>query len=321
MRMIATIFLSLMISGAAMAATPCAPRKAVVPALERLQTAMASDRFVTYNPTGLKIIDGNVTIASPESIRADLKVLRPHFDALITYSARDGNEHVADIAAELGFKALIIGLWTPADTEEIRNAIAMARKHPKLVVGLSLGNEIILGERGTWENMSAYVALVRSRIPELPITITEPFAQFMDSDASDFLHSADFLLVNAHPIFEKWFATAGPANWAEFVVKITGDLADKFCGPILIKETGLPTGPLNSGFDAEKQAAFWRELERQMPPTRQHAFAYFAAFDAPWRVSDFNPMGGHHPEEAFWGLFTEDRQPKPVVAGLPKLKD
>lgn len=321
MRMLVTIVLSLMISGAAMAATPCEPRKAVAPGLARLQDAMTNNRFIAYNPTGLKVIDGTVTVATPESIRADLKALRPHFDALITYSARDGNEHVADIAAELGFKALIIGLWTPADTDEIRNAIAMARKHPKLVVGMSLGNEIILGERGTWDNMRSYVALLRGRIPEVPLTITEPFAQFMSKDAAGFLLSTDFLLVNAHPIFEKWFATAGPTNWADFVVKVTSDLAYEFCGPIIIKETGLPTGPLNSGFDAEKQAAFWRELERQLPPTRHHAFAYFAAFDAPWRVSDFNPMGGHHPEEAFWGLYTEDRQPKPVIEGLPKLKN
>ena len=92
MRMIATIILSLMMSGAAMAATPCEPRKAVAPGLARLQTAMTNNRFIAYNPTGLKVIDGNVTVATPESIRADLKVLRPHFDALITYSARDGNE-------------------------------------------------------------------------------------------------------------------------------------------------------------------------------------------------------------------------------------
>ncbi len=320
MRIIIAVLAAVLMSTAAQAADTCVTHKAAGPTLTRLQTAMAQDRFVSYNPTDLKVIDGTITKASKASVRADLTALRPYFDALITYSARDGNEYVADIAAELGYKAVIIGLWTPADPEEVRNAIAMAKAHPKLVVGLSLGNEIILGKRGTWAQLQAYLTLMRARLPTMPLTVSEPFAQFLESDSSDVRDSLDFMLVNIHPIFEPWFATAGPVNWADFVVKVTAKLANAYCGPIVIKETGVPSGPLKLGFEPAKQTGFWRELEKQMPPTRAHAFSYFAAFDAPWRVSDFNPMGGNHPEEAYWGLFTEARSPKPVLQGLSKLK-
>lgn len=320
MRIILAIIISLIVSNAAFAAEPCAQRKAVAPALARLEVAMATARFVTYNPTGLKVIDGNITPASAESIRADLVALRPYFDGLITYSARDGNEHVADIAQELGYKAVVIGLWTPADPEEVRNAIRAVKAHPKLVVGISLGNEIVFGKRGTWANLQSYLSLMRSRIPDVPLTVAEPFAQFLEGDADDVRDQLDFMLVNIHPIFEKWFATAGPDNWADFVVKVTDKLSGAYCGPILIKETGLPTGPLNMGYDAEKQAAFWRALEAQFKPSHARAFSYFSAFDAPWRTGDFNPVAGVHPEEAFWGLFTESRAPKPAVQGLKKLK-
>jgi hypothetical protein len=47
------------------------------------------------------------------------------------------------------------------------------------------------------------------------------------------------------------------------------------------------------------------------------AFAYFAAFDAPWRVND---EPGHQPEEAHWGLYDELRRAKPVIATIPELK-
>lgn len=321
MRIILSILFLCFFSTSVFATSHCEPRRAVAPALARLETALASNRFVTYNPTSLTVVDGAITSANAASIRADLKVLRPDFDALITYSARDGNELVADIAAELGFKALIIGLWSPADSEEMKNAIAMARAHPKLVVGFSLGNEIVLGERGTWDELRQYVALMRARMPSMPLTFGEPFAQFLDEEAYGTVLSMDFMAVNIHPIFEPWFAEAGPFNWAEFVLKVTDKLKDRFCGPILVKETGLPSGPISRGFDAEKQAAFWRELEKQMPPTKKRAFAYFSAFDAPWRVSDFNPMGTNHPEEAFWGLYDETRKPKPAADGLPKLKN
>ncbi|MCE9649772.1 MAG: hypothetical protein K8R18_09130 [Parvibaculum sp.] len=319
MRILFAILLSLFATSA-FAAEPCAPRKPVAPALSRLEAAMATARFVTYNPTGLKVIDGNITPASADSVRADLVALRPYFDGLITYSARDGNEHVADIAQELGYKAVVIGLWTPADPEEVRNAIRAVKAHPKLVVGISLGNEIVFGKRGTWANLQSYLALMRSRIPDVPLTVTEPFAQFLESDAGDVRDQLDFMLVNIHPIFEKWFATAGPENWADFVVKVTDKLAGEYCGPILVKETGLPTGPVNMGYDAEKQAAFWRALETQFKPSRARAFSYFSAFDASWRTGDFNPVAGVHSEEAFWGLFTEDRAPKPAIQGLKKLK-
>lgn len=321
MRIILSILFLCFLSNPVLAASRCEPRKAVAPTLARLETALATNRFVTYNPTSLTVVDGVIASANAASIRADLEVLRRQFDALFIYSARDGNELVADIAAELGFKALIIGLWSPSDSVEIKNAIIMARAHPKLVVGFSLGNEIVLGKRGTWEELRQYVALMRARAPNIPLTVGEPFAQFLDDEALGTVLSMDFMAVNIHPIFEPWFAEAGPFNWAEFVVKVTDKLKDRFCGPILVKETGLPSGPLNRGFDAEKQAAFWRELEKQMPPTKKLAFAYFSAFDAPWRVSDFNPMGANHPEEAFWGLYDETRKPKPAANGLPKLKN
>ena len=194
----------------------------------------------------------------------------------------------------------------------------MAKAHPKLVVGISLGNEIVLANRGKWKNMGSYVAQMRVRLPNMPLTVTEPFAQFLEDDARQTLPSLDFMLVNIHPIFEDWFQSAPPANWADFVVKVTDKLAAKFCGPILVKETGVPTGPADLGFTPDKQAAFWRELEKQMPATKSRAFGYFAAFDAPWRVFDFNPVGGHRPEEAFWGFMTEKREPKPALTGLSK---
>jgi len=321
MRILVSLILSCFIAGSAFAAEPCVTHKAADPRLMRLEDAMAHDRFITYNPSELKIIDGMITPASKASIRADLKKLRSHFDGIITYSARDGNEYVADVAAELGYKALIIGLWTPSDPEEIRNALKMVKAHPKLVVGMSLGNELILGKRSTWKQLGQYLTLMRARLPDMPLTVTEPFAQFLDDDSSDVRDSLDFLLVNVHPIFESWFHTAGPDNWADFVVKVTGKLADAYCGPVIVKETGVPSGPTEKGFTPEKQAAFWKALQARMKPSKSATYAWFSAFDAPWRLSDFNPMGYNHPEEAYWGLYTDTGAPKPVVDVIPQIKN
>lgn len=314
-----SILLLSLIATSAFAAEPCAPYPKAAPRLALLETAMASHRFVTYTPTSLKVVDGEVRRAGAASIRADLAALRPWFDALVTYTARDGGELVPGIAEELGYKAVIVGIWTPGDPEELSHALKLAKRHPKLVVGLSIGNEIVFGKRGTWAELARYVKLTRERVPEVPITVSEPFAQFLEGDAGGVLASLDFMLVNVHPVFEPWFKTAGPENWADFVAKVTEKLAGAYCGPILVKETGLPTAPAAMGFSEARQAQFWRALERRMKPSDAHAFAYFAAFDAPWRTQDFNPVAGRHPEEAHWGLFGEARAPKPAIEGLKKL--
>jgi hypothetical protein len=55
------------------------------------------------------------------------------------------------------------------------------------------------------------------------------------------------------------------------------------------------------------------------------SFAYFSAFDAPWRAYDEMPVPGvqaaaAHSAEAHWGLFDENRRPKPVVAQIAPLQ-
>jgi len=286
-----------------------------------LQDAMAKGRFVAYHPTAIAFWYGKPSHASDDSIVADLKTLRPYFDSLITYSAINGAERVPDIAAQLGYRAVIQGVWNPVNTHELANAVAAWKRHPALVAGLSLGNEVVLSRRGTWGDLDYAIGRVRAHAPRLALTTTETFAQFLDDpDARSTLAAMDFMMVNIHPIFQRWFRTAHPVNWAEFVVRIAGQLAEKFCGPVLVKETGVPTGPAAAGFSSTMQRAFYRQLEAQMKPSRARAFAYFSAFDLPWHAYDASPVAGdHHPEEAYWGLFTQARKPKPIIADLRPL--
>ena len=84
-------------------------------------------------------------------------------------------------------------------------------------------------------------------------------------------------------------------------------------------QTGVPTAPQEAGYTEQRQSSFYEELRRRLPPSGTRAFAYFSAFDAPWRVRDANPIPGEHPAEAHWGLYDAQRRPKAVVAQLPLL--
>jgi exo-beta-1,3-glucanase (GH17 family) len=288
-----------------------------------LREAMAKGRFIAYHPTAISFWYGKPTRASEASIEADLKALRPWFDGLITYSSTNGAEHVVDVAAKLGYRAVIQGVWDPVDLHEVENAVAAYKRHPKLVAGLSLGNEVVLSKRGTWGDLAYGMGRVRRLAPELPITATETFSEFLDDpDSHSTLSAMDFMMVNVHPIFQTWFRQAQPFNWAQFVVRVTDLLSKAYCGPIIIKETGVPTGPVSAGFTSAMQRDFYRQLEAQMPPSAARAFAYFSAFDLPWHAFDSSPTGGNdHPEEAYWGFFTEARAPKPIIGDLRRLGD
>lgn len=308
----------------ARAAAVVAPHSAAPPAASAvapLQRAIANGRFVTYHPTAISLWYGKAARASDESILADLTTLRPWFDGVITYSALNGAERVPDIAARLGYRAVILGVWNPVDDRELANAIAAWKRHPRLVAGLSLGNEVVLSRRGTWGDLAYALARVRAVAPGLALSTSEPFAQFLDDQEShSTLAAMDFMMVNVHPIFESWFRSAQPANWADFVVRIADHLSDKFPGPILVKETGVPSGPREAGFTSAMQRAFYREMAARMAPSRQRAFAYFSAFDLPWHAFDARASSGSvHPEEAHWGFFTEARTPKPIIADLAPL--
>jgi exo-beta-1,3-glucanase (GH17 family) len=308
-------------ASAVLAAVPagCPRGAAVAPALARLREILAHGRFVAYQPTALSVVNGVVTSADPASLRADLAILRERFDALITYDAVHGAQQIPAIAASLGFRALIIGVWNPLDDAELTAASDAVHAFPRLIVGVSLGNELLFSHRSDARSLAALIARVRARLPDTPLSTAEPFHLYYEPATAPLLARLDFLLVNVHPIFQPWFREAPDAAAAQFVVNVVAKLAAGTCGPILVKETGVPTAPASAGYTESRQASFYAELRRAFPVSAARAFAYFAAFDAPWRAYDATGVPGVHPEEAHWGLYDAERRPKPAARELPPL--
>lgn len=290
-------------------------------AVMRIQTVMATGRYIAYQPTSLQVINGQLTQADEKSIEADLRVLRPRFDGIITYGSVNGAEKIPDIAARLGYRSVIMGIWDITSAQERANVIAAAKRNPQLVSGVSVGNEVVFGKRASYQAVASAMATFRKLAPDIAVSTTEPFHMFLAPEAKVLFGQMDFLLANVHPVFEAWFRTAPDANAAQFVTNIVDMLAGVYCGPVLVKETGVPTAPADEGYVPQRQASFYAALADRFKPERMRAFAWFSAFDAPWRVDDAHPVPGHHPEEAHWGLYDEKRNPKPVVRKIPLLPE
>jgi len=310
----------LLARASAFARPVCQQRVDAMPTLRRLEDVMLTGRFVAYDPTSLQFVNGRATHADEASMLEDLKVLRPRFDGLITYTSANGADRVADVAAKLGYRAVVMGVYDVESREELDAALAAAKRHPELVVGLSIGNEALFGKRATLDQIMSTVVEIRRRAPSLGLTTTEPFHVFLQPAAQPLLSQLDFMLVNVHPIYEPWFRYILDENAADFVVQAVDKLADVYCGPILVKETGEPTAPEQAGYTPTRQALFYEALDRKFPSTRERAFAYFCAFDAPWRANDGAVLGIHPgQEDSHWGIYDDKRQPKPVVNVIPIL--
>lgn len=289
-------------------------------AVARVRTAIDSVRFVAYTPTDLSIIDGKVQPASEKQIRLDLQKLRRDFQGLVTYSSADGVEAVPGIAAALGFRAVIVGVWDPTSEEEIATAIALARRWPALVVAVAVGNETLLAERHDWSVLRAALQRVRAALPGVAVTTSEPFYYYLDAAPGDFIAAQDFLLPSVHPLFQPWFSRdTSTVQAIDFVVKVSALLVAKAGKPVLIKETGLPSGPPTEAFSAARQADFWTGLCRQLAYTPGLGVVYFEAFDHAWKAENAREEFGFHPEEGHWGLYSGDGEPGPAITRLRRL--
>ncbi len=286
---------------------------------QALSRAIDSVRFVAYTPTDLNIVDGQVRAASARQIRQDLLRLRGDFQGLVTYSSGGGLEAVPAIAADLGFRALVLGVWDPTSQQELAAAVRLARRWPQLVVAVAVGNETLLAGRHSWPLLRAAMHQLRAQLPGVAVATSEPFYFYLDGGPPDFLQQQDFLLPSVHPLFQPWFAPENTTQAVDFVLNVAQRLRQQSAKPILIKETGLPSGPQARGFSAARQAEFWRQLCARLPERSGLGVVYFEAFDHPWKTENARAEFGHHPEEAHWGFYRHDGTPKPALAQLREL--
>jgi len=278
-------------------------------------TWLGDVRFMAYTPSEFRVLHGKPVPATGKSIAEDLRVLRAHkLDGLITYSVANGLGEVVELARKAGFRAIILGIWSPTDNNEVAAAVALARQYPQLVRAIVVGNEGLFWKRYTYQDVQKTIAQIRRDVPQVAITTSEPMVSYLGSPASLGCEGQDFLLPNIHPVFESWFNPQSVTQATEFVVDI-GKRLYRLCKKfVLIKETGIPSEPSSAGYSAAAQRAFWQDLMLEMRAEPHVSTALFEAFDAPWKIDEMARDSGRRDErEAAWGWFTSSRKPKAVV--------
>ena len=230
---------------------------------------------------------------SEQEIRQDLQTLfDARFRGLVTYGSNGVFAKIPQIAREIGFTGIIMGVWLPTDAKELNNA----KNAVAYVDGYAVGNEGLFFHRYEFDALKTAVEDLKADTNK-PVTTTEVSSLYFSDGALRNL--GDWAFPTVHPY---WNGIKEPVAAAAWTDRQFQELSQLYAGtdkPVAFKEVGLPTAGDPATGEAA-QAEYYQILAKTNLP-----FFYFEAFDQPWK--------NERPVEPYWGIFRSDRTPKPVV--------
>ena len=267
-----------------------------------LQRQLAS---VSYTPSEGQTNPDLGPPATPERIRADLKLLSPLTRSIRTYSATQGVDLepsiVPSIASEFGLR-VTSGAWigkNKARNEiEIESVIKLAKQNSN-VASIVVGNETIYRDDVTVPELIQLIQKVKSKT-SVPVTTGEIWSVWRDHP--ELVSAVDYIGVHLLPYWE------GVSEKSAVDAAIGGYeyLRRLYPGKrIVIAEFGWPSSGYNfknANPGRVEQATVLRDFVAR---AQAYGIDYniIEAIDQPWKVAE----GGVGP---YWGFFDASRHAK-----------
>jgi len=156
------------------------------------------------------------------------------------------------------------------------------------------------------EAIIAYVRAVKAGVDQ-PVTVADNYAWWV-AHGAPLARELDFVGVHTYPF---WLGQTIDEALAESVKSLEEVHAALPESRLAILEAGWATAATEFPEQANpaNQTRYLREM-RDWAETANVTVFFFEAFDEPWKGDPNNPLGA----EKNWGLFTEDRKPKPALA-------
>ena len=232
---------------------------------------------------------------SKKQIDQRMNVVAPYAEWVRSFSCTDGNEYIPMSARERGLKTMV-GAWIGDDhtsnEKEIKALIRLANHgHVDIAV---IGNEALLRQDVTEDELIDYIERVRAAIPGVPIGCVD--AYFFYIEHPRLVDACDLILVNCYPFWEGCHIDEA-SSYLKRMYAVTQYAAKE--KPVIITETGWPNEGENiadavpSNLNAMKyfiQANTW---SRQ----KEIGMFYFSSFDESWKVHHEGDVG------ARWGIW------------------
>lgn len=267
--------------------------------VDELYQKFASLAWIAYAPTHYDPTVTSQVMPTEADIQADLQALYDlGFRGIVTYTSSGIFAEIPRIAREIGFEGVVMGVWDPANSEEVQAAIAAV----DYVDGYVVGNEGVYFERYDLETLTEAIDGLRDQTGK-PVTTSEVSDLYEEDKENNVLAIGDWLFPNMHPFWAHITDPVEAVEWTEYqfetLVELSG--SDR---PVVFKEVRLPTA-------GAPQTSEYRQIEYyQRLQNTDVIFVYFEAFDQPWKQEGNVQVGAH------WGLFQSDRNPKTATQFL-----
>ncbi|SEC77207.1 glycoside/pentoside/hexuronide:cation symporter, GPH family [Tenacibaculum sp. MAR_2009_124] len=239
---------------------------------------------------------------SEEQIQHRMDIVAPYTEWIRSFSCTDGNELIPKVARSRRLKTMV-GAWIGKDKKqndiEINNLINLAREgHVDVAV---VGNEVLLREDLSEEELVAYINQVKKAIPDVPVGYVDAYYQFVQRPS--LVEVSDVILVNCYPFWEG-SSIEDTSSYLKKMYAVTEKVAKG--KPVIISETGWPNqgesfeGAQPSEINAMKyfiNAINWSQ-HKNIP------MFYFSSFDESWKVHQEGDVGSR------WGIWDKNEQLK-----------
>ncbi len=274
----------------------------------QLQPWTKTTMGVTFDPMRKNDTQKTKTFHDPAEIDADLALLADKVHAVRTYSVLKGLNEVPRLAAKHGLN-VTVGAWIGGDLEknrqEIETLIQISREDNPKIVRIMVGNEVLLRNEITEEQLIDYIREVKKRTWR-PVSTSETWDKWLAHP--ELVKEVDYIGVHILPYWEGIAAE----DAVDYVFDRHHALKQAYPNkPIIITEVGWPSDgqPFkHATASIANQARFLREFLNRA--AKEHiAYYIIEAFDQPWKMSDEGSAG------AYWGIFNADRQPKYPMNG------
>ncbi len=239
---------------------------------------------------------------SESQIHQRLQIIKANINWIRSFSCTEGNELIPKIAKSYGLKTMV-GVWLDDDLEnneiEIENAIKLAKDGYADI--LAVGNEVLLREDLTEEQLLDYITRVKAAVPNVEVGYVDAYYEFEDHPRVAEL--CDVILANCYPFWEGCPADYSLLYMKDMYRRVLKAAKGK---KVIITETGWPNigtaerGAVPSYDNAMKyfiNTYLWAEEDNI-------DIFYFSSFDETWKVKDEGDVG------AYWGLWNKDGQLK-----------
>lgn len=247
---------------------------------------------------------GPGTVISEQQIRERLGIVQPYVSWIRTFSCTEGNELIPAIAHEMGLKTMV-GVWLGDDREknelELANAIEVGGRGYVDILGV--GNEVLLREELTEDELIDYINRAKAALPAVDVGYVDAYYEFEDHPR--IADACDVILANCYPFWE-----GCPAEYALLYMKDMYRRAQRAAKGkrVIISETGWPNigTPEHGAVPSYENAIKYFINTFQWAEEDDIEMFYFSSFDEAWKVDAEGDVG------AFWGLWDEDGELKYV---------